>query len=249
MKFMVMHKHDSHTEAGKLPPPEFMTAMGAFIGNAAASGKLLDGEGLGATRTRSRVTRKDGETTVVHGPFAGSNELPAGFAKVTVKSRDEALEIAKRVGEAIGGEVEIEVSRINEAWDLGFGEKPADAPERYLIIHKATVASEAGRAPRLGQLMKELTAKGVVTASAALTPSSQAKRLFWRGGQRKVVDGPFTESKEMIGGYAILELGSLSECMAFSTEYAELLLTAGEGLSLEIDIRPVVDPARQEAER
>src|SRR5690606_6091112 len=175
MKFMVMHKHDQDTEAGIMPPPEFMEAMGAFIGEAAQNGKLLDGEGLGATRTRSRITFKDGNQTVVHGPFAGSNELPAGFAKVTVKSRDEALGVATLIGEAIGDDVEIEVSKLTEAWDLGFGEKPADAPERYLIIHKATPASEAGRAPQLAQLMQELAAKGVVTASAALTPSSQAK--------------------------------------------------------------------------
>lgn len=126
---------------------------------------------------------------------------------------------------------------------LGFGEKPADAPERYLIIHKATPASEAGRAPELSKLMQELTDKGVVTGAAALMPSSQAKRLTWRGGQRKVVDGPFTESKELIGGYAILELASLEECLAFSTEYAELLLTVANGLDLEIDVRPVVEPA------
>ena len=237
MKFMVMHKHDNDTEIGKLPPPEFMEAMGAFIGEAAQSGKLLDGEGLGATRTRSRITFQNGTQTVLHGPFAGSNELPAGFAKVSVKSREEALELAKSIGEAIGADVEIEVSKVTEAWDLGFGEKPKDAPERYLIIHKATPESEAGRAPQLAQLMQELTTKGVVIASATLTPSSQAKRLIWRGGKHRVIDGPFTESKELLGGYAILELASLEECLAFSAKYAEIMLTSGD--ELEIDIRPL----------
>src|SRR5690606_21922654 len=137
-KFMLMHKHDKHPDAGILPSPEFMQAMAAFIGTAAQTGKRLDGEGLGGPGTRRAVTFKDGKQTIVHGPFAGSNELPAGFAKVTVRSREEALEIGKRIGEAIGGDVEIEVSKLTEAWDLGFGEKPEDAPQRYLIIHKAT---------------------------------------------------------------------------------------------------------------
>src|SRR5690606_26748676 len=145
----------------------------------------------GAAKTRSRVTFKDGGQTVEHGPFAGSNELPAGFAKVTVKSRDEALAVAMLIGEAIGGEVEIEVSKLTEAWDLGFGDKPADAPERYLVIHKATPESEAGRAPNLEPLMSELSTKGVVTAFATLAPSSVAKRLIWRSGKHKVLDGPF----------------------------------------------------------
>lgn len=239
MKFMVMHKHDSQTEAGILPPPEFMAAMGEFVGAAAEKGMLLDGDGLGATRTRSRITFEDGHHTIVHGPFDGSNELPAGFAKVTVKSRDEALALAIRIGEAIGDDVEIEVSKLTEAWDLGFGEKPEGAPERYLIIHKATPASEAGRAQDLTQLLEDWKAKGVVTASAALTPSTQAKRLIWRGGKRQVLDGPFTESKEMIGGYALLEIPSLEECLTFSTEYAELLLSASVDKNLEIDIRPL----------
>src|SRR5690606_13613678 len=134
-------------------------------------------------------------------------------------SRDEALALAIRIGEAIGDDVEIEVSKLTEAWDLGFGEKPEGAPERYLIIHKATPASDAGRAQDLTQLLEDWKAKGVVTASAALTPSTQAKRLIWRGGKRQVLDGPFTESKEMIGGYALLEIPSLEECLTFSTEY------------------------------
>ncbi len=240
MKFMVMHKHNKNTEAGKLPSPEFIAAMGALIGGAAQSGKLLDGEGLGATRTRSRVTFEGGtQKKVEHGPFAGSNELASGFAKVTVTSRDEALGLARKIGEAIGGDLEIEVSKLTEVWDLGVAERPADAPERYLIIYKATSASEAGRAPQLDLLMRQLSDQGVVTASALLTPSSQAKRLIWRGGQRRMIDGPFTESKELIGGYAILDLSSLEECLAFSLEYAELMLTSTDGQNLEIDIRPL----------
>lgn len=237
MKFMVMHKHDRKTEAGIRPTPEFIAAMGALVGGMAQSGKLLDGEGLGATRTRSRVTFKGGQRSVQHGPFAGSNELPAGFVKVTVKSREEAIAAATKIGEAIGGDVEVEVGKLTEGWDLGFGEKPADAPERYLVVHKATPASEAGQAPKLESVVKALRDQGVVTASATLAPSSRAKRLSWRGGAHVAVDGPFAESKEMIGGYALLELASMEECLAFVATYAKLMLTGTD--ELEIDIRPL----------
>lgn len=237
MKFMVTHKHSKDTEAGKIPPPEFMAAMGSLVGEMVESGRLVDGEGLGASRTRSRVIFKDGAPTVHHGPFTGRNELPAGFAKVTVRSRDEAIAIATKIGQAIGGDVELEVGKVHESWDLGFGEKPADAPERYLIVHKATEASEAGRGPNLEGVLKELIDGGVVTASATLSPSSRAKRLQWSFGNKRVVDGPFGESKELIGGYVILELESLDECLAFTERYAGLMLTAGD--ELEIDIRPL----------
>jgi len=237
MKFMVMDKHDKATEAGELPPEEFMQAMGALVGGMAQSGKLLDGEGLGASKTRSRVTSKNGEVSVVHGPFTGSNELPAGFTKIAVQSRDEAIAVAKKICAAIDGDTEIEVGKINEMWDLGMGEKPEGAPERYLVVHKATAASEAGEAPDLSQVLEELSKQGVLTGSAALTPSAQAKRLVWRNGKHSAVDGPFTESKELIGGYAILEMASMEECLAFTHEYAALMLTAGD--ALEIDIRPL----------
>jgi hypothetical protein len=237
MKFMVMHKHDENTEAGKPPSAELITAMGALVGGMAQSGKLLDGDGLGASKTRSRVTFKDGEHTVVHGPYTGSNELPAGFAKVKVRSREEALAIATKLGEAIGGELEIEVGKVNEPWDLGLGERPADAPQRYLILHKATPASEQGQAPNLDAVVRELQAAGAAITTASLAPSSRAKRLTWRGGSRKIVDGPFLESKELIGGYAILELASMDECVAFCDEYAKILLSCAD--QLELDVRPL----------
>lgn len=237
MKFMVMHKHDKQTEAGVAPPPEFVGKMGGLIGAMAQSGKLLDGEGLGASAKRSRVTFVDGKSTVEHGPFGGSNELPAGFAKISVNSRDEAIAVAKRIGEAIGGDLEIEVGKLQEAWDLGFGEKPADAPERYLVVHKATPASEGGTEPSYAVVAGDLREKGTLLTSAALAPSARGKRLNWRGGKHTVVDGPFTESKELIGGYAILEMSSMDECLAFTREYAGLMLTLTD--ELEIDIRPL----------
>ncbi len=237
MKFMVMHKHDKQTEAGIAPPPEFVGKMGGLVGGMAQSGKLVDGEGLGASAKRSRVTFQGGKVSVVHGPFGGSNELPAGFLKVKVRSRDEAIDIAKRVGEAIGGDVEIEVGKCQEGWDLGFGEKPADAPERYLVIHKATPDTEAGRLPNLDALTNELRESGVLQSASSLAPSSRGKRLSWRGSKHSVVDGPFAESKEMIGGYAILEMPSMEECLAFTNEYAALMLTLAT--ELEIDVRPV----------
>ncbi len=236
MKFMVMHKHDQRTEAGQVPSAEFIAAMGTLVGGMAKSGKLLDGEGLGASKSRSRLTFQSGERTVAHGPFGGSNELPAGFVKITVRSREEAIAAATKIGEAIGGDLEIEVGKINEAWDLGLCDQPPDAPERYLIIHKATPSSEAGSVPNLDAVVSELSSQGVLTASGTLLPSSRAKRLTWRNGTHTILDGPFAESKELIGGYAILDLASMQECLAFTRQYAELMLTAHD--TLEIDIRP-----------
>ena len=239
MKLMVMHKHDKTTEEGTIPSQEFIGKMGALIGGMAKEGRLLDGDGLGASKNRSRLTFSgSGAPTVVHGPFGGStNELPAGFVKVKVQSRDEALAHATELGKAIGGPLEMEVSLINEAWDLGLVEKPANAPQRYLLLPKATPRTEAGEGPTMEALAKGLESKGVLLGAATLAPSSKAKRLQWKNKKRTVIDGPFTESRELVGGFAILELPSLEECVAFANTYAELLLTVVE--SLEVDVRPV----------
>jgi hypothetical protein len=158
---------------------------------------------------------------------------------VKVRSRDEAIEWATRIGAAIGGDLEIEVGKVNEPWDIGIGEKPDDAPLRYLIVHKATPSSEAGKVPDLVAVKKEMTDRGVLLTSAELTSSSHAKRTTWRAGSRKTIDGPFAESKELIGGYGVVDLASMEECLTFCSKYADILLTLSD--ALEIDIRPVAN--------
>ncbi len=64
MRFMIMHKNDPRTEAGEKPPMELVQKMGEFIGGHAKAGSLIDGAGLGASATRTRLTFRDG---AVHG--------------------------------------------------------------------------------------------------------------------------------------------------------------------------------------
>ncbi len=238
MKFMIMHKHDPLTEAGHKPPPELIAAMGQLVGSMAQSGKLHDGAGLGASATRSRVTVGPGKREVVHGPFAGgSNELPAGYAMVKVESRQDAIEWATLIGFSTGADAELAVGKVNEPWDIGIGDKPADAPLRYLIIHQATPSTERGVLPDLTAVKEAMSRHGALLASAELAPSSKGKRLNWRAGKHTMLDGPFAESKELIGGYAVLELASMAEAVAFTTDYAKILLSVSD--TLEIDIRPV----------
>jgi hypothetical protein len=175
---------------------------------------------------------------VAHGPFAaGTQELPANIAKVKVASRDEAIRLATTMAKAIGGDVELEVSKINEPWDIGFGEKPDNAPERYMLIQKANAKTESRDALNLDAVTTEAKESGALSGTIALTPSSKAKRLVWKGGKHTVLDGPFAETKELIGGYAVLEMASEEECVSFCKQYAEILLAHGD--SLEIDIRPI----------
>lgn len=237
MRFIVMHKNDPHTEAGELPPPELIAQMGAFVGEHARAGRFLDGAGLSGSRNRTRVTFRAGKGEVKHGPYAGGNELPAEMLMVKVASRDEAIRWAERYG-AVLGDGEIEVGAVNEPWDLGMMPRPADAPLRFLFVVKADATSEAGRprpqAEALATLTAEMREAGVLTGEQRLKPSAEAKRLTFTANALKVTDGPFAESKELIGGFSILELPDTDAAIELTKRYAAIL-----GGTLEVDVRPL----------
>ncbi len=241
MRFATMHKNDPQTEAGVPPPMELVARMGAFIGEYARRGAFLGGEGLGASKTRTRLTFRGGACTVKHGPYAGEHELPAALLLLKVRSRDEAIGWAERYGKILG-DGELELGPVNEPWDLGMMPRPDDAPLRVLLIEKADAATEAGsRSARqkadLTRLRTEMTKAGVLMSTEQLQPSARGKRLQFTRNELRVVDGPFAESKELIGGFAILRLDSMDEAIAMARRYAEIL-----GGTLELDIRPLVEP-------
>jgi hypothetical protein len=78
---------------------------------------------------------------------------------------------------------------------------------------------------------------GVLLASETVKPSSQGKRLFFKDNKLEVVDGPFSESKELIGGYSVLKLDTIDETVRECQRYAEIL-----GGTLEIDLLPLYEP-------
>lgn len=242
MRFMVMHKNDPHTESGGTATPELVGAMGAFITEHAQAGRFLGGEGLGASRTRTRLTFRGGACTVKHGPYVGEHELPAAALLISVRTREEAIGWAERYGKILG-DAELELGPVTEPWDLGLFPKPDDAPLRVLILEKADRASEAGE-PRsarqkaeLTRLRTEMTKAGVLQSVEQLLPSARAKRLVFTRNQLRVIDGPFVESKELIGGFAILRMETMDEVIELCRRYAEIL-----GGTLEIDARPLAEP-------
>ena len=247
MRFMIMHKNDANTEAGLPPPIELVHKMGAFIGEYAQTGRFIDGAGLGASKTRTRLVFRDGKATTKHGPYRGEQELPAATLLLKVKSREEAIGWAERYGKILG-DGEIELGKVNEPWDIGLMPAPENPPLQILLIEKADKATEAGgRDPKqkaaLSRLKTEMSKAGVLVSSLRLKPSASGKRLAFKNNDVRVIDGPFVESKELIGGFAILELSDMDQAIDLCRRYAEIL-----GGTLEIDVR-IVDQAEESATR
>jgi len=97
MRFMMIVKASKDSEAGVMPSEELISAMGKYNEELMKAGVLLDAAGLQASSKGARVKFSGGKRTVIDGPFAESKELIAGYWVIQVKSREEAIEWAKRV--------------------------------------------------------------------------------------------------------------------------------------------------------
>lgn len=238
MRFMMMHKNDPQTEAGLAPPMELVEKMGAFVGGYAQAGKLVDGAGLAGSKHRARLVFRDGKVSTKRGPYRGEHELPAATLQLKVKTLEEGLGWAERYGKILG-DGELELGKVNEPWDIGLGEMPPGAPLQLLLVEKADRATESGgRTPQqkaaLTRLETEMTKAGVLVRAHRLQPSAKGKRLVFESNDLRIVDGPFAESKELLGGFAVLDLSSIDEAIELSRTYVEIL-----GGTVEIDLRLV----------
>src|SRR5262249_37894756 len=97
MRFMMIVKASKESEAGLQPSEKLLAAMGKYNEELMKAGVLLDLSGLQPSRKGVRVRFSGGKRTVVDGPFAETKELIAGYWIIQVKSREEAIEWAKRV--------------------------------------------------------------------------------------------------------------------------------------------------------
>ncbi len=241
MQFILMHKADKNSEADVPPSPELIVNMGKLMGEMAKAGVLLAAEGLQPSSKGVRLKFSGGQRTVTSGPFTGSNELIPGFAIVRVESMEKAIEWASRLAEVVG-DVEIDIGLVKEPWDLGLCPKPDGQMTRFMMMYKADKASEAG-VSSTSEVMKKWTqdmAKaGVLLLAEGLQPSSKGARLQFAGGKRTVNDGPFTETKEMIGGFCMLQVKLKEEAIEWGSRFANVLRDARVEGDLEIDIFPL----------
>jgi hypothetical protein len=113
---------------------------------------------------------------------------------------------------------------------------------RFMAIVKATKDSEAGKMPRqedmaaMGAFAEEMVKAGVLLRGEGLHPSSNGARVRYSGSSRTVIDGPFAETKELIGGFWILECASLTEAV----EWMKRSPNPGPGDS-EVEIRQIFE--------
>jgi hypothetical protein len=116
---------------------------------------------------------------------------------------------------------------------------------RVMVIVKATKNSEAGQMPseallaQMGQYNEELVKAGILLAGEGIHPSSRGKRVRFSGAKRIVIDGPFSETKELVAGFWLWQVKSMEEAV----EWVRRCPDPMPGEDAEIEIRPVFDAA------
>ena len=115
---------------------------------------------------------------------------------------------------------------------------------RFMAIVRATRDSEAGAPPSkellaaMGKFNDEMMRAGVLLAGEGLHPSSKGARVRFSKGKRTVIDGPFTESKELIAGYTLIQVKSREEALEWTRRFPN---PAGEGKESEIEVRQLFE--------
>ena len=122
MRFMIIVKASKDSEAGVMPEEDMLSAMAGYHEELAKAGVLLDANGLHPTSKGWRIRYEGGKRSVIDGPFAETKELIAGYTIIQVKSREEALEWARRFPNPHDEDCEIEIRQLFELEDFVQGE-------------------------------------------------------------------------------------------------------------------------------
>jgi hypothetical protein len=113
---------------------------------------------------------------------------------------------------------------------------------RFMMLIKADKDSEAGVMPSrelvkaMGDFNKEMAQAGVLLAAEGLHPSSKGARVYFSGGKRTVVDGPFAETKELIAGFWLIDVASKEEAIDWALRVPDPM---GEVVEAQIELRQV----------
>lgn len=115
---------------------------------------------------------------------------------------------------------------------------------RFLILVKASADSEAGALPEealiaaMAGYHEQLAQAGVLLDAAGLQPSAKGWRVHYEGGERMLRDGPFSDSRDLVAGYTLIDVRSRDEALEWTRRFPA---PHGEGSTCHIEVRPLFD--------
>lgn len=212
MEFMLLFV----MERGDSAEPDAMRKMNHLAQELADQGKLRRGAPLADEAESVRVRVRDGKALVHDGPYAESKEVLGGFWIVDVADRAEALEIAKRSPAARWGTVEVHAVRAR--WE--FPDREKGTPYLFAFRHEeGLVDCDGTKLAEMVTFGEQLASADKLFETAPLTADPPPARVLARSGEALVVDGPFAEAKEAVGGYSIVRAENDAEALAIAKRY------------------------------
>ncbi len=270
MRVIMLLKSDAQSEAGVPPPEHVLSEMGAYSEQLLNAGVMIGGEGLQSSAQGAKVRISKGKTTVLDGPFAEAKEVVAGYYMLKVKDLAEAIEWTKKLpGADWTPQAEVELRPLYETEDFAVdpSEQPGgwrdqeiaarqeletEAPRRekgprWMSFLKADTNTEAEMEPsselleKMGALMGEMQAQGLLIAGDGLRASKHGAKVLLKNKKLSVVDGPFTESKEMIAGFSMFRAKTKAEAIEWARRCLQIHME-GTGIETgEIEVRRVFE--------
>jgi hypothetical protein len=267
---MMLLKSDAKAESGALPDEKLLSDMGNYNQSMVDAGVMIGGEGLHPSSEGARIRISKGKTTVIDGPFAEAKEVVAGFFMLQTKSMDEAVEWAKKIPGApadSNAEGELELRPLFETEDFpvdpaeqpgGWRDKEIEqrhksatsGPEkgfRWISFLKADKHTESAAMPsekvlqEMGALMQDMTDKGLLISGEGLKPTSESKKLKLSSKGARVIDGPFSETKEIVAGYLVYRSKTKAEAVEWARRWLQIHVEGTGSDSGEIEVRRVFE--------
>lgn len=246
MRLLILRKADAGTEHGILPGDALLAALESYRQQLTDAGVLRNGERIRPSAEGVRLKLGEGDPIVSYGPFPDIGELVAGFSVFEADSREQAIEWIKRWPAQDGdGELTVEIreSGCHEGCPEVRTSSAATGGARFLVMLRSSPALEAElpvgpeRIDRLNAHNAAEAANGVLLAADGLRSSARAARVHFKAGKASVMDGPFTEVKELIAGYWLIRAGSLAEALEWAKRNPY-----PTGPEVEVEIRPLYEP-------
>jgi hypothetical protein len=244
MRFMLL----IHTAEDDWTAAERTDCMVKSLGVCAdltARGQFVDSAPLESVRTAATVRVPAGRPVVTDGPFAEVKEQLGGYYVLDVPDRDAALAVALRLPAVHKGTIEI---RAMETLDGLPPSRPISAVEGtagltpFLLLsyddeaawrEAGAEALNAAKAEAAG-LAREMAAAGTFVSASPLAPAASATCVRVRGGAPVVTDGPYAETREMLGGYYLMLAESRAEALGYAARHPGTRFGA-------VEVRPVFD--------
>lgn len=207
MQFMILRRADAHSEAARPSPAESALLLAT----------------LKPSDSAVRLTIRDGEASVIPGPFPDTADMIAGFAIIDVGSKEAAIEWLKRwpaSEQSVG--LEVRESGCPGGCAQVHSSSAHHEGKRFAILLRSSQALEAEvpvprhRLEALDLHNAKEAAAGVLLAADGLRTSARGARVTVAAAQFSVVDGPFSEIKELIAGFWLIRVASLDDAIAWA---------------------------------